>query len=118
MFKLTAAASLLSLAIPAMVLAQTPVAVVNDVIYSRPDGGAVLADIAYPVGGSDLSAIVYVHGGRWRAGARDYRQSLNVAQWAGMGFFAMTIDYRLVGATPAPAAYQADDDRSVPIQQV
>lgn len=87
-------------------IAQTPVTVENDVIYSRTNGSAVLADIAYPVDGADLPAIIYVHGGRWRAGERDYRDALNVAQWAGMGYFAMTVDYRLVGATPAPAAYQ------------
>ncbi len=98
--------AVLALGVAAPVLAQTPVTVVNDVIYSRPDGGAVLADVAYPVGGADLPAIVYVHGGRWRAGERTYREALDVAQWAGMGYFAMTIDYRLVTATPAPAPYQ------------
>lgn len=86
--------------------AQTPVTVQKDVIYSRTNGSAVLADIAYPVGGVGLPAILYVHGGRWRAGERDYASALDVAQWAGMGYFAMTIDYRLVGATPAPAPYQ------------
>jgi len=86
--------------------AQVPVSVEKDVIFSRTNGSAVLADIAYPVEGTDRPAIIYVHGGRWRAGERDYREALQVAQWAGMGYFAMTIDYRLVGATPAPAAYQ------------
>ena len=104
MFKATVA--LVSLVLPGAVGGQTPVTVENDVIYSRPDGGAVLADIAYPVSGTDLPAIVYVHGGRWRAGARDYREALDVAQWAGLGYFAMAIDYRLVQATPAPAPYQ------------
>src|SRR4029078_9286966 len=27
-------------------------------------------------------------------------------QWAGFGFFAMSIDYRLKNCTPAPACYQ------------
>lgn len=89
------------------VLAQTPVTIEEDVIFSRVAGSAVLADIAYPVAGEELPVIMYVHGGRWRAGARkNYRTGLDVAQWAGMGYFAMTIDYRLVGATPAPAPYQ------------
>jgi len=87
-------------------MAQTPVSIENDIIYSRTDGSAVLADIAYPLAGADRPAIIYVHGGRWRAGERDYRDALQIAQWASMGYFAMTIDYRLVGATPAPAAYQ------------
>lgn len=46
-----------------------PVTVQKDVIYSRTNGSAVLADIAYPVGGVGLPAILYVHGGRWRAGS-------------------------------------------------
>ena len=95
-----------ALVAPALLAAQIPVTVETDVIYSRTNGSAVLADIAYPVGGEDLPAIVYVHGGRWRSGERVNDEGLQVAEWAGLGFFAMTIDYRLVGATPAPAAYQ------------
>ena len=50
-------------------------------------------------------AIISVHGGRWRAGNRTDASSIKVAQWADFGFFAMSIDYRLVGGSPAPAAY-------------
>ena len=32
--------------------------------------------------------------------------SINVEQWAELGFLAMSIDYRLVTCTPAPACYQ------------
>jgi acetyl esterase/lipase len=103
--QLIAYAYLVTLAVSGAV-AQVPVSVEKDVIYSRPHGGAVLADIAYPVEGEDLPVIIYVHGGRWRAGERNYENALDVAQWAGLGYFAMTIDYRLVGATPAPAPYQ------------
>ncbi|NKB35256.1 MAG: alpha/beta hydrolase fold domain-containing protein [Pseudomonadales bacterium] len=85
---------------------QRPVSVEADVIFSRVDGAAVLADIGYPTAGTNRPAIIYVHGGRWRAGDRNYREALDVAQWAGMGYFAMTIDYRLVGSSPAPAPYQ------------
>ena len=94
------------LLVPVTAAAQVPVTVETDVVYSRTNGSAVLADIAYPVGGRNLPAIVYVHGGRWRSGERVNAEGLQVAEWAGMGYFAMTIDYRLVGATPAPAAYQ------------
>jgi acetyl esterase/lipase len=98
-----AAATLLA---PALLTAQVPVTVETDVVYSRTNGSAVLADIAYPVGASDLPVIIYVHGGRWRSGERVNAQGLQVAEWAGLGYFAMTVSYRLVGATPAPAAYQ------------
>ncbi len=94
------------LALAAGTEAQTPITVQKDVIYSRTNGSAMLADIAYPVGGRNLPVIMYVHGGRWRAGERVNPEGLQVAEWAGQGFFAMTISYRLVGATPAPAAYQ------------
>src|SRR5262249_3942774 len=45
-------------------------------------------------------------GGRWRAGSKTDASSIKVAEWAGFGYFAMSIDYRLVGCTPAPACYQ------------
>ena len=102
----TAVIASLILTIPTTALAQTPVTVEEDVIFSRTLGSAILADIAYPVDGADLPVIMYVHGGRWRGGTRVNDSGLRVAQWAGLGFFAMTIDYRLVGASPAPAAYQ------------
>jgi acetyl esterase/lipase len=76
----------------------------QDVIYGRVEGSALLADIAYPAG-DRLPAIISVHGGRWRAGNRTDASSIKVAQWAGFGFFAMSIDYRLVGGSPAPASY-------------
>jgi len=83
-----------------------PITSKQDVIYGRVEGSALLADIAYPQSGDRLPAIVSVHGGRWRAGNRTDASSIKVDQWAGFGFFAMSIDYRLVGGSPAPAPYQ------------
>ena len=82
------------------------ITVERDVVYGRPDGAAVLADIAYPVTAKGLPAIVYVHGGRWTSGERAGRMQLYVEEWAKAGFFAMTISYRLAGSSPAPAGYQ------------
>jgi acetyl esterase/lipase len=92
---------------PGAAIAQTPPSVVTrtDVIYGRVEGSALLADIAYRETGALKPAIVSVHGGRWRAGHRADASSIKVAEWAGFGFFAMSIDYRLVGGSPAPAAY-------------
>src|SRR5262245_19795221 len=42
----------------------------TDVIYGRVQGSALLADLAYPQGQDRKPAIVYVFGGRWRAGSR------------------------------------------------
>src|SRR5436190_8771678 len=80
-----------------------PVVTRTDVIYGRVEGSALLANIAYPDGPSLKPAIISVHGGRWRAGNRADASSIKVAQWAEFGFFAMSIDYRLVGGSPAPA---------------
>src|SRR5262245_11382036 len=100
----TAAALALSL-IPALAIAQpsAPVVTKTDVVYGRVEGSALLANIAYPDGPSLKPAILSVHGGRWRAGNRADASSIKVAQWAEFGFFAMSIDYRLVGGSPAPA---------------
>jgi len=83
-----------------------PITSKQDVIYGRVEGSALLADLAYPERGDRLPAIISVHGGRWRAGNRTDASSIKVGQWAAFGFFAMSIDYRLVGGSPAPAPYQ------------
>jgi acetyl esterase/lipase len=74
-------------------------------VYGRVEGSALIADIAYPDSAGLKPAILSVHGGRWRAGNRTDASSIKVAQWAGFGFFAMSIDYRLVPGSPAPASY-------------
>jgi len=80
-----------------------PVVTKTDVIYGRVEGAALLANIAYPDGPALKPAILSVHGGRWRAGNRADASSIKVTQWAEFGYFAMSIDYRLVGGSPAPA---------------
>lgn len=78
----------------------------EDVAYGRIHGAALLADIAYPETKEKLPAIISVHGGRWVGGHKKDASTIKVDQWAGFGFFAMSIDYRLKGCTPAPACYQ------------
>jgi acetyl esterase/lipase len=82
-----------------------PVVTRTDVIYGRVEGSALLANLAYPDGPGLRPALLSVHGGRWRAGFRTDASSIKVGQWAEFGFFAMSIDYRLVGGSPAPAPY-------------
>ena len=82
-----------------------PVVTKTDVIYGRVEGSALLANIAYPDGPSLKPASISVHGGRWRAGNRADASSIKVTQWAEFGYFATSIDYRLVGGSPAPAPY-------------
>jgi acetyl esterase/lipase len=85
--------------------ASAPVVTRTDVIYGRVEGSALLANLAYPDGPGPRPALISVHGGRWRAGNRTDASSIKVAQWAEFGFVAMSIDYRLVGGSPAPAPY-------------
>ncbi len=80
-----------------------PVVTRTDVIYGRVEGSALLANLAYPDGPGLRPAIISVHGGRWRAGNRTDASSIKVTQWAEFGFVALSIDYRLVGGSPAPA---------------
>jgi acetyl esterase/lipase len=78
----------------------------EDVVYGRVHGAGLLADIAYPESKEPLPAIISVHGGRWVGGHKKDPSTIKVEQWAGFGFFAMSIDYRLKNSTPAPACYQ------------
>jgi len=96
---------LLLLPAPAAAQPSAPVVTRTDVIYGRVEGAALLANIAYPDGPSLKPAIISVHGGRWRAGNRADASSIKVTEWAEFGYFAMSIDYRLVGGSPAPAPY-------------
>lgn len=86
--------------------AAAKIVVREDVVYGRVHGAGLLADIAYPESKEPLPAIVSVHGGRWVGGHKKDTSTIKVEQWAGFGFFAMSIDYRLKNSTPAPACYQ------------
>lgn len=79
---------------------------IDDVVYGQVHGAGLLADIAYPESKEKLPAIISVHGGRWRGGHKRDGSTIKVDQWAGFGFCAMSIDYRLVGCSPVPACYQ------------
>lgn len=82
------------------------VVVQEDVVYGRVQGAALLADVAFPELPDKLPAIISVHGGRWVGGHKKDGSAIKVEQWAKFGFFAMSVDYRLKGCTPAPACYQ------------
>lgn len=93
--------------LPIFTEAQTPKIVTKqDIVYGRVQGSALLADIAYPEGRDRMPAIMYIHGGRWRSGTRANANFANLSKWAEAGFFTASVDYRLVGGSPAPAAYE------------
>lgn len=78
----------------------------KDILYGKVDDVELVCDIAYPESTPPLPAIISVHGGRWKAGHKRDKSTIVVRQWAEFGFFAMSIDYRLVGRAPVPACYQ------------
>ena len=78
----------------------------ENVVYGQVLGAGLLADIVAPDGDGPFPVILSVHGGRWIRGDRRDVSAIDVRQWAEYGFFAMSIDYRLVTCTPAPACYQ------------
>ncbi len=78
----------------------------QDVVYGMVHGAGLLADIAWPEGPGPFPAIVSIHGGRWVGGHRKDHSAIKVQEWAGHGFFSMSISYRLAGCSPAPACYQ------------
>ena len=88
--------------------APAKVVVKRDVVYGNVLGAGLLADVAYPEGKGPFPVILSVHGGRWVGSNKaDPREgAIDIEQWAGFGFFAMTIDYRLAGGTPPPACFQ------------
>mmetsp|Transcript_12472 Transcript_12472/g.40800 ORF Transcript_12472/g.40800 Transcript_12472/m.40800 type:complete len:292 (+) Transcript_12472:263-1138(+) len=78
-----------------------------EVVYGSTLGAGLVADVAYPESPSSKRPVMLsVHGGRWIRGTRHDNGAINVRQWAGMGYFAMAIDYRLVTCSPAPACYE------------
>jgi acetyl esterase len=78
----------------------------EDVVYGRVPGAGLLADIAYPEGKGPFPVLLSIHGGRWFRESKTTHSAIKIRQWANCGFFAMSIDYRLIGCTPAPACYQ------------
>ena len=78
----------------------------EDMVYGNVLGAGLLADVAAPDSGGRHPVILSVHGERWIRGDRRDSSAIDVQQWSGFGFFAMSVDYRLVTCTPAPACYQ------------
>ena len=79
----------------------------NTIIYGEVLGAGLLADIALPTGDGPHPVLLGVHGGRWHYSNRSQLGiAIDVNQWAERGFFALSVEYRLVTCTPAPACYQ------------
>jgi alpha-L-fucosidase 2 len=78
----------------------------EDVVYGRVHGAGLLADLAYPDTAGLFPVMLSVHGGRWFRESKSTHSAIKVRDWAEFGFFAMSIEYRLLGCSPAPACYE------------
>lgn len=80
--------------------------VYEDVVYDRRFGDATSLDVHIPEGTATARpAVMLIHGGAWRYGAKDsYTEAAE--RFAAAGYVAATINYRLVPAGAYPAAVQ------------
>jgi acetyl esterase/lipase len=78
----------------------------STIVYGYVSGASLLADVAVPRAARRIPVVLSVHGGRWFFGTRRDTGAIDVVEWARHGFFAMSIDYRLITCSPAPACYQ------------
>lgn len=78
--------------------------------YARPGGTPLLLDAYFGVDGNRHPAVILLHGGGWISGSRsDPTNRLGGVvgrAWAGAGFVAFSVDYRLGPRFPYPAAVQ------------
>ena len=83
-----------------------------DVVFARPNGfRPVKLDLYLPPAGAPKPFVVYVHGGGWSGGSP--RNSAAFEGWPGVlaslaarGYVVASLDYRLSGEAPFPAAEQ------------
>lgn len=86
------------------------VELVRDVVYQSvpgPDGATLelTFDAAFPAAAeTDLPVAVYIHGGGYTGGSKKMGLPFALA-FARGGYFAATIEYRLAGVAPYPAAF-------------
>ena len=107
--------------IPTDAGAETPtdVQVLHNLPYGETTNKSATLDLAIPrdANGSARPAIVVIHGGGWIEGDKSSFASDNhgvpgnIVDFARLGFVAATINYRLSGVAPFPAALEDCQER-------
>jgi acetyl esterase/lipase len=107
---------LLVLTVPAPLLPADPsseITVLHDLVYCPGSSQRCKLDLAYAKGSSTpRPAILVIHGGGWIEGdkssfaSRDHGVPGNIVDFAALGFVAATMNYRLAGEAPYPAALE------------
>jgi acetyl esterase/lipase len=78
--------------------------VVRDVIYERVNGRDLRLDIYSPKSITQpLPVVLWIFGNRWSRGSKNHRPPLNLVS---RGYIVVSIDYRLSGEAPFPAAIE------------
>jgi acetyl esterase/lipase len=82
------------------------VRVLSDVQYCTGGGRPLLMDIYAPkdAASKPAPAVLWIHGGGWRSGSKSDRRVATLL--ATNGFVSATLDYRLSGEAPFPAAIE------------
>jgi acetyl esterase/lipase len=77
----------------------------KDLVYLRASGTDLQLDVYQQPSGKPAPVLVYFHGGAWWKNARP-KSAAGFHSLLSMGFSLVTVDYRLTGVAPAPAAIQ------------
>ena len=75
----------------------------EDVVFAEAGGRKLKLDLYRPEGKGVLPGVVVVHGGGWTGGDKESFRPIT-QKIAAKGFVAVTIEYRLAGEAPFPAA--------------
>jgi acetyl esterase/lipase len=78
--------------------------IVRDLVYKHVDGHDLQLDIYSPKSITNpLPVILWIHGHRWSYGSKEQRPPINLMAH---GYIIVSIDYRLSGEAPFPAAIE------------
>jgi len=95
---------------PTVVIPNTTAQVTKDVEYGKAGNIPLLLDVYIPETpiATPMPAIVYIHGGSWRIGDKAISDPLRSypTYLARHGFLTVSINYRLSGVAPFPAAVE------------
>jgi acetyl esterase/lipase len=78
------------------------IAIDRALVYARPAGEDLHADVYRPLGEGPFPAVLVVHGGSWTRGSRS-RMARVAERLAGSGYTAVSVDYRLAPEHLFPA---------------
>lgn len=78
---------------------------VRDIPYAGTSDSSRRLDLYRQPGSARAPVVLYFHGGSWTTGARP-RAASSFRSFLALGFSVLSVDYRLSGVAPAPAAVQ------------